>query len=85
MLDTHIYQMMLSLHKQLRSQKLVADEGVLLIHAMKRSLVELVPGFDAVFDKHYQSLAAGPLGQSHAAMLLQLDETIAELRRLASL
>jgi len=50
---------------------------------MKRSLDELVPGFDATFDKHYQSLAAGPLGQSHAETLLQLDGIIAELRRLA--
>ena len=83
MLDAHIYQMMLSLHTQIRSQKLVANEGVLLVHAMKRSLDELVPGFDATFDKHYQSLASGPLGQSHADTLLQLDGIIAELRRLA--
>ena len=83
MIDAHIYQMMLSLHEQLRDQKVAADEGVLLLHAMKRSLVESLPGFDAAFDKHYQSAATGPIGQRSAETLRKLDALIEELRRLS--
>jgi hypothetical protein len=83
MLDAHIYQLMLSLHEQLRDQKAVADEGVMLVHAMKRALLESVPGFDSAFDKHYQSVAAGPIGQRSAATLRELDALIVELRRLS--
>lgn len=81
--DRHIYQLMLTFHEQLRDQKAVADEGVLLVHAMKSSLVETVPGFEAVFDKHYRLVADGALGRHHAATMRELDEVTEELRKLA--
>ena len=82
MQDKHVYQMMLSLHEQLRDQKAVADESVMLVHAMKRALLESVPGFDSAFDKHFRAVIAGPIGQKSAATLREIDALIVELRRL---
>jgi hypothetical protein len=83
MQDVHIYQIMLSLHEQLRHQQVIANEGVLLVHAMKQTLVEIHPDFDQRFQKHYRALADGPLGELHAAKVREHDDLIEELRRLS--
>jgi hypothetical protein len=79
MQDTHIYPLIESLYGQMRQQKAVLNETVLLIHATRSTLAELIPNFNQVFDKHQRDLATGPLAASHAQTLREVDQLFEQL------
>ena len=81
--DSLVYTMLLKVYEQIRDQQRVADESILVAHALHRAMRQVSPDFDSIYAAHYSGLLEGPIGQGNAAKIAELDELIVELEKLA--